>query len=51
LSGAGNTQYVWWTYTGANVSGTVPLTAPGTPGTYEFRYLLKPVYARELNPP
>jgi subtilisin family serine protease len=40
LTGTANTQYVWWTYTGGALSGTLLVTAPATAGSYEFRYLL-----------
>jgi hypothetical protein len=43
-TGAANTQFLWWTYTGPAISGSVPVTAPATPGTYEFRYLLNNGY-------
>ena len=42
--GAPNTQYSWSTYTGGQTSGTSNLTAPTTPGTYEFRYLTDDSY-------
>jgi hypothetical protein len=36
-----NTAYNsgWWQYTNGAASGTLTLTAPATPGEYEFRYL------------
>jgi glutaminyl-peptide cyclotransferase len=39
-----NTSYLWWTYTGGSTSSSASLTAPTTPGTYEFRYLLNSGY-------
>lgn len=40
-----NTAYQWWSYTDGGTSGTFALTAPATPGTYEFRYLLNNGFA------
>ena len=47
-----NTAYQWWTYTVGATTGSVTLTAPTTPGTYEFRYLLNNGYtdAARSNP-
>src|SRR5204862_3483617 len=43
-SGATNTQYGAWYYTGSNLSGTLSFTAPASAGTYEIRYLLNNGY-------
>ena len=39
-----NRSYGWWRYTDGAESGTFNLTAPLTPGQYEFRYLLEDGY-------
>lgn len=36
---------IWWAYTGGAPAGTVTLTAPATPGSYEARYLLEDGYS------
>ena len=43
-TGDSNYQYGWWIYTAGAASGTANLTAPSTPGAYEFRYLLNNGY-------
>src|SRR5437899_4932420 len=43
-SGATNTQYGAWYYTGSNLSGTLSFTAPASAGTYEIRYLMNNGY-------
>jgi len=44
--GESSTNYEsrWWQYTNGSTSATVPLTAPGERGDYEFRYLLDDGY-------
>lgn len=37
---APNTAYNDWKYTGGATKGTMTLTVPSTPGTYELRYLI-----------
>jgi len=39
-TGAPNGSYLSWGYTAGASDGTMSFTAPGTAGTYEFRYLL-----------
>ncbi len=39
-----NTTYQWWKYVSGPATGTFSLTAPTTPGDYEFRYLLSNGY-------
>jgi hypothetical protein len=39
-----NRSYGWWRYTNGAESGTFDLSAPLTPGQYEFRYLLEDGY-------
>ena len=39
--GTTNYQYLWYTFTNGVTRGTVTLTAPANPGSYEFRYLPK----------
>ena len=39
-----NRNYLWWRYTNGAESGSFNLTAPLTPGQYEFRYLLENGY-------
>jgi hypothetical protein len=41
--GASDYQYLWWQYTGAP-SGSATVTAPSSPGAYEFRYFLNNGY-------
>ncbi len=43
--GAPDAGYTWGTYTRGAASGTFNLTAPTTPGQYEFRYLLNDGFA------
>lgn len=38
-SGAPNTAYLWYQFTGGAASGAVNVAAPTTSGQYEFRYL------------
>ena len=42
--GAPNTSYLAYKYTGGSASGSVAFSAPESPGTYEFRYLLNGGY-------
>jgi hypothetical protein len=44
LVGNANTSFGTWKYTNGATSGTFNTTAPATPGTYEFRYLLNNGY-------
>ncbi|MDQ3622274.1 MAG: hypothetical protein M3463_07275 [Verrucomicrobiota bacterium] len=34
-------DHLWWSYTGGTTSGSIPLTAPGSSGEYEFGYFLQ----------
>jgi hypothetical protein len=43
-TGASNTAYLAWQYTGGAASGSFSVAAPLTAGTYEFRYLLNNGY-------
>jgi hypothetical protein len=43
-TGAANTSYGEWHYTGGAVTGTMQYKAPATPGTYELRYLVNDSY-------
>ena len=42
--GTQNNTYLWWSYTSGLASGTFNMTAPNSPGQYEFRYLLNNGY-------
>jgi hypothetical protein len=43
-TGVVNSAYGWWQYTNGAAIGSFSVTAPSTPGTYEFRYLLDDGY-------
>jgi subtilisin len=52
LSSAPDTSYVQWVYVGAGVtSRTWTVTAPSTPGTYEFRLYFNNGYTRAATSP
>jgi subtilisin family serine protease len=51
-TGTGNTGYLTWTYVGAGVTTrTWTVTAPSTPGTYEFRLFLNNGFTRTATSP
>jgi hypothetical protein len=51
-SSAGNTSYLQYTYVGSGVTTrTWTVTAPSTPGTYEFRLFLNNSYTRAATSP
>jgi len=51
-TGVGNTGYLTWTYIGAGVTTrTWTVTAPTTPGTYEFRLFLNNTFTRSATSP
>src|SRR5204862_1064709 len=41
-----DTAYRWWRYTGGAASGSFSLTAPATPGAYEFRMFTNNGYTK-----
>ncbi|MBA3441605.1 MAG: hypothetical protein H0T92_17230, partial [Pyrinomonadaceae bacterium] len=45
-TGTSDQDYLWWQYTDGATSGSASTEAPGTPGTYEFRYFLNDVYTK-----